>query len=226
MPTYLVTGANRGLGLEFCRQLSERGKDTVILGTARRPDEAADLARLVHQVVTLDVADPESLAALSGQVGDRPIDVLINNAGVGSDSRTIESLERAELDRAFRINSFGPMLVTQALLPNLRAAKRKLVFNITSQLGSIGNNRGGSSYGYRGSKAALNMLTVCLANELRREGFTCVVAHPGWVRTDMGGPNATLAPEESIRALLALVDRLGPEDSGKFFNYDGTPLPW
>jgi NAD(P)-dependent dehydrogenase (short-subunit alcohol dehydrogenase family) len=226
MPTYVITGANRGLGLEFARQLSTRGKDTVILATARDPDAATDLARLVHQVMPLDVADEASIAAFRGLVGDRPVDVLINNAGVSSDTRRLEQVTMAELDRSFRINAFGAVLVTKALLPNLRAGTRKVVFNITSQLGSITNNRGGSSYGYRGSKAALNQLTVTMANELRGEGFTCVVAHPGWVQTDMGGPNATLKPEESISALLKIIDGLTPADTGKFFNYDGGTLPW
>jgi NAD(P)-dependent dehydrogenase (short-subunit alcohol dehydrogenase family) len=224
MATYLITGANRGLGLEFARQLAQ--KNHTILGTAREPAKALDLARVAHQVIPLDVADAVSIAALRDHVKDRPIDVLINNAGVSSDSKSIETLNPAELDRVFRINAFGPLLVAKALLSNLKAAERKLIFNITSQLGSIANNKGGSSYGYRGSKAALNMLTRSLANELRPAGFTCIVAHPGWVQTDMGGPNATLTPEESVKGLLALADRLKPDDTGKFFNYDGGELPW
>jgi NAD(P)-dependent dehydrogenase (short-subunit alcohol dehydrogenase family) len=224
MATYLITGANRGLGLEFARQLAQ--KNHTILGTAREPAKALDLARVAHQVIPLDVADAVSIAALRDHVKDRPIDVLVNNAGVSSDSKSIETLDPAELDRVFRINAFGPLLVAKALLPNLKAAERKLIFNITSQLGSIANNKGGSSYGYRGSKAALNMLARSLANELRPAGFTCIVAHPGWVQTDMGGPNATLTPEESVKSLLALADKLKPDDTGKFFNYDGRELLW
>lgn len=227
MPTtYFLTGANRGIGLEFARQLSQRGTDVVIIATARKPAEATELARLVHQVLPLDVADEASLAALSGLLKDRPIDVLINNAGVGSDQSTIEKLTLAELQRVFGINSFGPLLVAKAVLPNLRAGQRKTIFNITSQLGSITNNKGGSSYPYRASKSALNQLTVSLSNELKKEGFCCTVAHPGWVQTDMGGPNATLKPDESVKGLLAVIDRLTPEDSGTFFNYDGKTLPW
>lgn len=226
MPTYLITGANRGLGLEFARQLSTRKDDTRILATAREPEKATELARLVHDVIPLDVADPASIEKLADHVKDRPIDVLINNAGISSKNNSIEKLDAEELRQVFAVNAIGPMLVTRAILKNLRAGSRKTVFNITSQLGSIGNNHGGSSYGYRGSKAALNMLTVTLANELKKEGFTCVVAHPGWVQTDMGGPNATLKPEESIAALLKLIDGLKPEDTGKFFNYDGKPMPW
>lgn len=226
MPTYLITGANRGLGLEFARQLSTRGKDTVILGTAREPDKATDLARLVHEVLPLDVADPESHRALADRLGDRPVDVLLNNAGVSSDAKTLESLTMEELRRVFAVNAFAPLLITKAILKNLRAGGGKLVFNITSQLGSIANNTGGSSYPYRASKTALNQLTVSLANELRGEGFTCVMVHPGWVKTDMGGPNATLTPEQSIGGMLTLMDGLKPADSGKFFDYSGKILPW
>jgi NAD(P)-dependent dehydrogenase (short-subunit alcohol dehydrogenase family) len=226
MPTYLITGANRGLGLEFARQLSQRKDETKIIATARKVEEATDLARLVHDVIALDVADPKSIEKLPDLLKDRPIDILINNAGVGSKGGPIEQLEEDELQRVFTVNAFGPMLVSKALLKNLRAGQRKTIFNITSQLGSITNNHGGSSYSYRGSKAALNMMTVSLANELKKEGFTCVVTHPGWVQTDMGGPNATLKPEESIAAMLKLIDGLKPEDNGKFFNYDGKPMPW
>jgi len=226
MPTtYLITGANRGIGLEFARQLSTR-KDVVIIGTSRDLEKATDMSRLVHQAVALDVADPKSLDALSAAVGDRPIDVLINNAGVSAKASKLEALTLEELQQVFAVNAFGALLVAKALLKNLRAGQRKTVFNITSQLGSIANNKGGSSYPYRASKSALNQLTVCMANEFRSEGFTCVVAHPGWVRTDMGGPNATLAPEESVRGLLGVIDGLKPEDTGKFYNYDGGTLPW
>jgi NAD(P)-dependent dehydrogenase (short-subunit alcohol dehydrogenase family) len=224
MATFLITGANRGIGLEFATQLAAKGQ--TVLGTARRPDEATELSRVAHQVIAMDALDPESIGALGEHVKNRPIDVLINNAGVSSEGRSVETLEAAELQRVFQINTFAPMLVVRALLPNLRAGERKKVLSITSQLGSIANNTGGSSYAYRGSKAALNMLNRSLANELRGQGFTCIVAHPGWVRTDMGGPNAPLSPENSVRDLLALLERVGPDDTGKFFNHDGSTLPW
>jgi NAD(P)-dependent dehydrogenase (short-subunit alcohol dehydrogenase family) len=222
--TFLVTGANRGLGLEFVRQLAAR--DQRVFATAREPAMATELASIVGEVLPLDLADPGSSDALGRHLGGRPVDVLINNAGIASQSRSIQSLDAADLQRSLAINSIGPLLVTKALMPNLRASQAKTVFTITSQLGSIANNDGGSTYGYRASKAALNQLMVCLANELSAEGFTCVVAHPGWVRTDMGGPRAPLSPEESVNHLVRLIDRLRPEDSGKFFNYDGSILPW
>ncbi len=222
--TFFITGANRGIGLEFAQRLTARGDR--VLATARKPEEATELKETGAVIFPLDVADDASLAALPGLVKGEPIDILINNAGVGTKFTSIEALESAELDRVFRINSFGPMLVTKALLPNLRAGVRKSVVNITSQLGSITNNSGGSSYEYRGSKAALNMLTVCLSNELKPQGFTCIAIHPGWVQTDMGGANATLTPEQSVTSLIKVIDALEPGMTGKYLNYDGTGLPW
>lgn len=224
--TYLVTGANRGLGLEFARALSGRGEGHEVIGTARRPREATDLAKFAKRVVELDVADPASIAGLRERVGETPIDVLINNAGVSSKGRSVTEVDAAELAHAFAVNASAAVLVVRALLPNLRAGKRKLIVNITSQLGSIANNSGGSTYGYRASKAALNMFTVCMSNELKGEGFTVVAVHPGWVRTDMGGRNATLSVEESVGAMLKTLGALREEDTGRFLNYDGTGLPW
>lgn len=220
--TYLVTGANRGLGLELTRQLAARG-DTVLAAARRVSDE---LARLPVRVLTLDVGDPRSIAALAGQVGDAPIDALVNNAGVSAEGKTLESLTAEDLERAFRVNSTGPALVTAALLKNLRAGAGRKIMNLSSQLGSIANNAGGSSYGYRASKAALNMITVSTANELRAEGFACFAVHPGWVRTDMGGEKAPLSPEQSVRDLIALLDRAGPAENGRFLDHAGRTLPW
>lgn len=225
MPTYLITGGNRGLGLEFARQLSKR-EGVTLIATARDVAKATDLARLVHEMIPLDLQDEESIRELGKRLGDRPIDVLINNAGVSSDQKTVASLTQAELRRVFDVNAFGPMLVTRHLLAGLRAGTRKTVFNITSVLGSIAGNSGGSSYAYRASKAALNMLTVSLANELRGEGFTCVVVHPGWVQTDMGGPSAPLTVEQSVTAMLKLLDGLKPADTGRYFNHDGASIAW
>ncbi len=226
MTTYLITGATRGIGLEFARQLSQRGKGTVVLATARDPSRATELAGLAQQVLPLEVSDESSIAKLPGLLKDRPIDVLINNAGVGSEANSLSKLVFAEFQRVFTINSFAPLMIAGALLPNLRAGRRKTIFNISSQLGSIANNQGGSSYAYRASKSALNQLTVSLSAELKSDGFCCVVAHPGWVKTDMGGPGAPLSPHDSVQWLLKLIDALTPQDSGKFFNYDGNPMPW
>lgn len=224
MPTYFVTGCTRGIGLEFARQLSARGDD--VLASARDPERAGELSTLPLQIVGLDVSDRWSIENLAEPSGERPIDVLINNAGVSSASKTLGDCDFDELGRVFTINSLAPVMVAKALLPSLRLGQRRVIVNISSQLGSITNNTGGSSYGYRGSKAALNMFTTCMASELKGEGFTCVSLHPGWVRTDMGGPEAPLTPEQSVSGLLGVIDRLTPADNGKFLTYEGKPLLW
>lgn len=225
MPTtYLVTGASRGLGFEFARQLLARGNR--VMATVRDPAGARELIRLGAWVLTLDVSSPESIAALSEQMRGEPVDILINNAGVSSTSKSIADLEARELAHVLFVNAVAPLLVTRAVLPHLRAAPVRRVIQITSQLGSITNNTGGSSYGYRASKAALNQMNRSLANELGPEGFTCVAMHPGWVRTDMGGPEATLAVDHAVSTMLGTLDGLSRADNGRFINYDGTALPW
>lgn len=220
----LVTGANRGIGLELARCMAARGD--VVVGTARHPAEATELAALGATVVPLDVLDPASIDALGTAMAGRPIDLLVNNAGVSSESRTLTSCTAAELARILTINAAGPVLVAKALMPSLEAATRRVVVNVSSQLGSIRNNTGGSSYGYRASKAALNMLTTCMANELKPKGFTCVAMHPGWVRTRMGGDQAPLLAPDAAARILATIDALGPPHSGSFVDLDGKPLPW
>lgn len=224
--TIFVTGASRGIGLEFVRQIASRG-DRVI-AAVRNPTKAAELRSLgdTVRVIQLDVTDQHSIESLRSGIGDVPIDAMINNAGVSSTSKSIATLDGQEIARVFAINSIAPMLVTRALLDNLRAGTRRVVFSITSQLGSIANNTGGSTYAYRASKAALNQLNRSLANELAGENFICVAVHPGWVRTDMGGPNAPLTPHDSVAAMLRTLDHLTAASNGQFLNYDGTPLPW
>jgi NAD(P)-dependent dehydrogenase (short-subunit alcohol dehydrogenase family) len=227
MTTYLITGANRGIGLEIVKQLRARG-DTVIATTRTGAD--SDLAAMGARVVKLEVSDEDSIAALGTALASTPtvtpIDVLINNAGVGSEASTLKDQSFDELSRVFTVNAFAPILLAKACLPALRAGKRRVIMNVSSQLASIATNNGGSSYPYRGSKTALNQLTMCLANELRPENFCCVSVHPGWVRTDMGGPKAPMLPPDSARHLITLADRLTPSDSGKFLNYDGATMAW
>lgn len=220
----LITGANRGIGLELARLMATRGD--VVIGTTRQASEATELASLGVTVLTLDVLDPASIDALGAAMAGRPIDVLVNNAGVSSESKTLASCTAAELARVLATNATGPVLVAKALMPSLEAASRRLIVNVSSQLGSIRNNTGGSSYGYRASKAALNMLTTCMANELKPRGFTCVAMHPGWVRTRMGGEHAPLLPPDAAARILARIDGFAPEDTGTFVNLDGQPLPW
>jgi len=222
--TVLVTGANRGIGLEMARQLEARGMH--VIGTARNPDSADELKATGAEVLPLDVTDADSVAALVAALDGRKIDMLINNAGVGS--QRASSLADYDFDRmalAFDVNSIGPIRVTQALLPNLQAGQQKTVISISSVMGSIERNSGGA-YGYRASKAALNMMNKSLALELADEGFTCVVMHPGWVRTRMGGEQAPVSPEQSVSGLLDVIAGLGTPDNGKFYDFQGEEIPW
>jgi NAD(P)-dependent dehydrogenase (short-subunit alcohol dehydrogenase family) len=220
----LVTGANRGLGLEFARQYKEAGWQ--VIGTARKPDAATELQGLDVTVVQLDVTDANSIARMAMDLDGQPIDLLINNAGVLSMQDTLPQTDIEAVVWALNVNTLGPMRVSQALLPNLSKGKGKTIVSISSGLGSIERNGGGRFYGYRESKAALNMFTRSLAAELRDEGFIVIVMDPGWVQTDMGGPNATLTPEQSIRGVRAVIDGLAAEDTGTFRKHDGETVPW
>ena len=231
--TVLVTGANRGLGLEFVRQLKQAGH--TVIGTARDPGSAGELTELLanapDRVEQLDVDSEESAAALAERLTDGgqpvPIDVLINNGAVSGHRGALAELDIAGLADDLRINAVGPMRATKHLLPNLRAGETKQIVSISSQLGSITNANGGSSYGYRASKAALNMLNKHLSVELKNDGFTCLVLHPGWVQTRMGGDQAPLTPPESIAGILKVIGGAAPEThNGAFLDYKGETLPW
>jgi NAD(P)-dependent dehydrogenase (short-subunit alcohol dehydrogenase family) len=224
--TVLITGANRGIGLEFARQYSAAGWN--VIATARDPDAATELKALGPnmRIVQLDVASDESVAELAKSLGKQPIDLLINNAGIGLGANKLEEIKIDEFAQVLQVNAIGPMRVTQALLPNLRAGDGKTIVSISSGLGSIANNKGGGFYGYRESKAALNMFMRTLGAELKDEGFICFAMSPGWVQTDMGGPNAKLTPEESITGMRTVIDGLKPEHAGTFQSHDGTTLPW
>lgn len=221
----LITGANRGIGLELARQYSESG--WCVIGTARAPDEATELSSLDNaRVLQLDVTDQESVTRFAGELGDEPVDVLINNVGILPMMNSVPKIDLVVFSNILAVNTVGPVRVTQAVLPNLRKGKLKKIINITSYLGSIAENTSGQFYGYRESKAALNMFTRSLAAELRGEGFTCVVLHPGWVQTDMGGPQAPVPVEESAAGLRKVIDTLAPEDNGTFRTWRGETMDW
>lgn len=222
--TIVITGANRGIGLELARRSKLRGAR--VIATARRPSEARELAALGLRVEPLDVADAASVERFARSLKDVPIDLLVNNAGIGGDEGSLSELDPESLLAYFRVNTLGPIRVTRALLPNLRSGRAKKVVHITSRMGSIADNASGGYYGYRASKAALNMLNKCMALELGPEGFTCAVLHPGWVSTDMGGPEAPLSPAESAAGLLRVIDSLAPARNGIFLDQDGEEIPW
>ncbi|HSS44670.1 MAG TPA: SDR family oxidoreductase [Thermoanaerobaculia bacterium] len=221
---FVVTGANRGIGLELARQLAIRG-DRVI-ATARDPERARELGSLPVRVERLDLGDIQDVDEFARRLEDQPVDALINNAAIGQADSGVERLLTDELERAFRVNSIGPLLVARALLPNLRAGRGKRIVSLTSGLGSVSQNESGGWYGYRASKAALNQLIRTLAQELAPEGFTCVVLSPGWVQTSMGGSGATLTPGQSVAGMLRVIDGLSPADNSKFFDYRGKEVPW
>ena len=222
--TVLVTGANRGLGLEFTRQLQAKGYK--VIGTARNPGKAAELKATGARVEQLDVASQASVDALAEGLKGVPIDILINNAGMAiREDSSLDTLDFDAMERTFQVNSLGPLRVTQALLPNLEAGRAKTIINITSRLGSIELSTGGL-YSYRTSKTALNQINKIVSLELAPRGFTSVVLHPGWVQTDMGGADATLTIPESITGMLTVIDGLTIEQSGKFYDFSGEELPW
>ena len=222
--TVLITGANRGIGLEMARQFSEAGYQ--VIGTARRPAEAAELNALSVQVEQLDVTDQSSVDSLAARIKDESIDLLINNAGVsGHSADSFMTTDFNEIAYTFDVNSLGPMRVTQSLLDNLAAGDGKTIVHISSVMGSIAENQGGY-YGYRASKAALNMLNKSLSAELGPQGYVCIVMHPGWVKTRMGGGAAPVEPEESVAGMRAVIEKLVPADNGRFLNYKGEEIPW
>lgn len=226
----VVTGANRGIGLELAKQFCARGDH--VDAAVRNPDAAKDLAALAGssggrlRIFACDVTKDESVAAFVRALGDVAVDVLVNNAGVMGKMQALEKLDYADVARTIDTNAMGPLRVTAAILPNLRKSSVRKIMHITSGMGSITDNTSGGAYGYRMSKAALNMACKSMANDLRGEGFTAIVVNPGWVKTDMGGPSAPTPVEESARGLLVLVDRIGPADTGTFFDYRGHTWPF
>lgn len=220
---WLVTGANRGIGLAFARGLVQRGE--TVIATARQPGKARELSGTGARVEPLDVSDDASVGRLARALSGESLDVLINNAGTGDGVDSIRELNFDNLARFFQVNTGGPLRLAKALLPNLEGGRRRTIVNLSSGLGSISQNNGGW-YEYRASKAALNMSTRTLAAELAPERFIVIALSPGWVRTDMGGAGATLSPQESVRAMLRIIDGLTPKDSGKFLDHRGRELPW
>jgi NAD(P)-dependent dehydrogenase (short-subunit alcohol dehydrogenase family) len=226
----VVTGANRGLGLGLSRAYAERGDE--VWATARHPADARDLQALARasdgrvRVHELDVRSEEEVRALAAAIGDAPVDVLVNNAGVASSwSTSLQAFDAEDALRCFDTNALGPIRVTRALIPNLRAARGKVV-NMTSLMGSIADNGSGRAYAYRLSKAALNMATRNLAHEVKGFGGIAIALHPGWVKTEMGGDGATEEIADAVARMVSLVDQLTAERSGRFWHAQGAELPW
>ena len=224
MGSWLVTGANRGIGLGFARKLSGRGERVV--GTARRPERADELRKTGARVEALDVGDDASVAALARSLDGEALDVLVLNAAIGEAGPGVDHLVAADAERTLNVNAVGAVRMTVALLPNLRAGKRRTIVALSSGLASIERNAEGGWIAYRMSKAALNMFMRSAASELSRDGFTCVVIDPGWVRTAMGGKDAPLTTDASVEAMLRVIESLRPSDSGRFLDRRGRDVPW
>lgn len=219
MNTVLITGANRGIGLELCRQLLARG-ERVIAACRHAADELEELgARVIEGI---DVCSGESLAQLREQLAGVQLDWLINNAGVLS-VETLENMDFAAMDRQFQVNALGPLRVTAALLPLLREGAK--VGIITSRMGSIDDNTSGGYYGYRMSKAAVNMAAVSLARDLEPRSIAVAALHPGYVATDMTGKKG-VPVAESARGLIQRMDELDMGSTGSFWHAQGERLPW
>lgn len=228
----LITGANRGIGLEFARRCVERG-DTVY-ATVRDPQTAFKLQLLGQgvfierlKILTVNVNVESSVRQAAEQVD--ALEILINNAAINPETppyETFGSLQADALADVLRTNSIAPLLMAQAFYPALKKGQNPRIINLSSEMASLTDKDYGGSYAYSMSKAALNMATRALAADLKRDGITVISLDPGWVRTDMGGPTAPLSVEESVRGCLRVIDNLKPKDSGRFLNHAGRDHRW
>jgi NAD(P)-dependent dehydrogenase (short-subunit alcohol dehydrogenase family) len=238
MQRVLITGANRGLGLEFARQYIERGAH--VFAGCRRPAQAQQLQTLQAaqpqrlSVVSLDVADPKSIRAAHAIVRSQVegLDVLINNAGIYSSRGSDEPLERLgtltfeEALTVLRVNAVAPLIVAQQYLDLLRAGRDAKIASISSGYGSVSANTRGFPYYYSASKAALNMFMRSLAADAKRWGVTTVLLDPGWVSTDMGGPHASMTAKQSVRRMIHVIDTLTPQHNARFLSWEGADQAW
>ena len=230
MRTVLITGANRGIGLEFVRQYAENGWR--VIATCRDPsaaDEASQLAAQ-HETVTLhplEVTDSAAVSALAAELKGTAIDVLLLNAGVmGKDSLALGQLDPSDFLEVMNVNVVTPAMGLQAFRDHVLASDRKIVVGMGSFLGSIASNSDGGLYSYRASKSAIHSIMRAASVDLRAAGGIAIAMHPGWVQTDMGGPDATISTEESVSGMIRVIDGLSAADSGRLLTYSGEELPW
>jgi NAD(P)-dependent dehydrogenase (short-subunit alcohol dehydrogenase family) len=229
--TVVITGANRGLGLALAQQYVSTGAH--VIGGCRKPDKAHALGEIGAEIHSLDTSSDASIIAFAAAIGERPVDVLINNAGIDARAIGADDEARGALDvtaeqflAVINVNAVGPMRLVQLLAGNLRAA-HGMVANITSQVGSLEvAQRLGRDASYNSSKAALNMLTVKQSQAFRSDGVVVVCMHPGWVRSDMGGKGADLEPAEAASGIARVLAKLTIDDTGSFLRWDGSVHPW
>ena len=229
MLSVLVTSANRGLGYEFARQYAAEGWR--VFAACRHPQSAKKLQELAAagsvDVLEMDVTNSASIRQAAATIGGKPIDILLNTAGIiGVPNQTAGDMDYKSWAEVLNINTMGPLRVAEQFVESVARSKRKLIVTITSGMGSLADNTSGGSIAYRSSKAAVNMVMRSLAIDFAPRGVSCVLINPGWVRTDMGGPNASLTPADSVKAMRQVIESLGPAHSGKFYNYDGREYAW
>jgi NAD(P)-dependent dehydrogenase (short-subunit alcohol dehydrogenase family) len=228
--TILITGANRGIGLELAGQFAADG--WVVLACCRNPAAAGALQALAEQhasiaIHPLDVTDYAHVAALSAQLRDWPIDILVNNAGIyGSGGSSFGEVDPADWRRVLEVNTIAPLMLAQAFVEQVAASRQKVIAVISSKVGSIADNSSGGSYPYRSSKTAVNQVVKCLSIDLAGLGISALSLHPGWVQTEMGGPNAEISTAQSAAGLKSILQAAGPAQNGKFIEYNGDPIPW
>ena len=230
MANILVTGANRGIGIEFVGQYLNEGNE--VIATYRNENSSMDLIKMGNErsnlkLLQLDVSSNKSLNSFAENLGDSPIDIFINNAGVyGPRNSSFGNVDEENWIPAIKINAIAPILLTQLIIKNIRSgADKKLIF-VTSKMGSIDDNKGGGAYVYRSSKTALNAVVKSLSVDLENEGIVVALIHPGWVKTDMGGPNALIDKDTSVRGMTEVISNLDISSTGNFYNYDGSIIPW
>jgi NAD(P)-dependent dehydrogenase (short-subunit alcohol dehydrogenase family) len=228
MHTVFITGAKRGIGFEFTKQYAEDGWK--VLACCRDPGNSPELLALAQknsniQVVTLDVMNFKQIEQVADTLQHTPIDVLINNAGVYPESR-FGDVDMDEWSRAFKINSMAPFKLAEAFQANLAKSQLKKLATLSSKMGSIDDNTSGGSYIYRSTKTAVNMVMKSLSIDLATAGISVVTLHPGWVLTDMGGPNAHINVKTSVSGLRNVIDKLTLVSTGKFIAYDGKEIAW
>jgi short-subunit dehydrogenase len=229
MPTILISGANRGLGLEFTRQYLADG--WTVVATARELATATELRALAGdhpatlRTVELDVARPEDIADLARHLADTTFDIVLHNAGVLT-RRDFGGSSWQDWEPHLRVNAYAPLCLAEAFVPHLERGNNPKFVNLSSVLASIASNTSGGLYAYRASKAAANAVVKSLAVDLAPRGITVLALHPGGVRTRMGGPQATLDAPASVRGMRSVIAGAGSADSGSFRQWDGTPLPW
>jgi len=231
MQTVVITGTNRGIGLELTKQFYRSGEWRV-LACCRTPEHAEELCALQDQsnrtieVFPLNVTDDVSIASFAEQIAGRPVDVLLNNAGIiGGDRQSARDTDYDAWLETFKVNTIAPFKLVQTLIGNLRLSNRARVMTVSSQMGALSRKRGGS-YAYRSSKAAVNKVMQGLAIDLEADDIIVSMIHPGWVQTDMGGETADITPQESARGIFKVICSLTHNDNGRFFQWNGEEHPW